>query len=174
VKVGLGSDEPGQQLRRTIEQHLSGEGDFKGTVIPIVSSTGGTTFGPELAEATGLAILAGSIDRGILVCASGVGLTIAANKIPGIRAVLCSDISTAIHSRKSGDTQVLVLGGSSVSEALALEIVDVWLATPFEPNERRRTRLKMLHGLERRYMQQVGHDRRTRASGSTTGQPGDA
>src|SRR6478735_4568862 len=89
VKVGLGSDEPGQLLRGTIEQHLLRD-DLTRTVVPIVRSTGGTTFGPELAETMGIAILDGSIDRGILVCASGVGLAIAANKIPGIRAVLCS------------------------------------------------------------------------------------
>ncbi len=159
MKIGLGSDEPGQVLRTAIEDHLAREFERANTVVDIACSTDGTTFGPELAEAMGLAILNGSIHCGILVCWSGVGLAIAANKVPGIRAVLCSDIDTAVHSRKSGDTQVLVLGRNSVSAPLALEIVDAWLATPFEPNDRRRARLELLNGLERRYMQQAHKER---------------
>jgi RpiB/LacA/LacB family sugar-phosphate isomerase len=160
VNVGLGSDEPGEMLRGAIQRHLQVDVDRGIIVFDIVCSTGDTTFGPELAESMGLAILSGSIERGILVCSSGVGLAIAANKVPGIRAVLCSDVETAIHSRKSGDTHILVLGRNSVSEPLAIEIVDTWLETPFEPNDRRRTRLEMLRGLESRYMRLSGQDER--------------
>jgi ribose 5-phosphate isomerase B len=87
---------------------------------------------PDIAAAVGRAIRSGRATRGILVDAAGVGSTMAANKIPGVRAALCHDLFTTRNSRLHNDANVLVLGSNVVSRAAARRLVQVWLATEFE------------------------------------------
>ncbi len=87
---------------------------------------------PDYAEAVARSVVAGRADRGILLCGTGIGMSIAANKIPGVRAALVHDVTTARMSRLHNDANVLALGGGMIGERLLREIVTVWLTTDFE------------------------------------------
>jgi ribose 5-phosphate isomerase B len=103
---------------------------------------------PDLAVALGNAIRRGEADRGILVCGSGVGASIAANKLPGIRAGLTHDTYSAHQGVEHDDMNVICIGSRIVGEALAMEIVDAFLAAQFQPEERYVRRLNKVKALE--------------------------
>jgi ribose 5-phosphate isomerase B len=86
-------------------------------------------------------------ERGILICGTGIGMSIVANKFPGVRAALCGDLFSAIMSRRHNDANILVLGGRVIGDALALEIVKTWLETPFEGN-RHQTRIDKIDKID--------------------------
>ena len=88
-------------------------------------------------------------DRGILLCKSGIGIAIAANKVPGIRAAVCRDVFDAERSRGHNDANMLVLGAETLSEPNAKRIVDAWLATPFEAGGRHERRVRQIASIER-------------------------
>jgi ribose 5-phosphate isomerase B len=101
---------------------------------------------PDLAEALVKVILTGTAERGVLICGSGIGMSIAANRFKGIRAALCHDECTARLSRLHNDSNILVLGERVLGETVALGILGVWLSTPFEGGRHER-RVKKLDGL---------------------------
>ena len=107
---------------------------------------------PEIAVAVAESIRAGRVDRGILLCGSGVGMAIAANKVPGIRAAQCHDEDTARHARASNDAQILVLAARSTRADLAERIVSAWLAADFDETPRRRGKMAKLRAIEDRYL----------------------
>ncbi len=126
--IALGSDHAGYHLKGTIKAHLQKAG------LPF------TDFGtfdeesvdyPDYAFYVGKAVANGECEKGILVCGTGIGIGIAANKIPGIRAALCHDLFSAQASREHNDANILTMGARIISEDLALEIVDTWLKTEF-------------------------------------------
>jgi ribose 5-phosphate isomerase B len=102
---------------------------------------------PDIAEPVARAVAAGEFDRGILICGTGIGMAIAANKIPGIRAALCSDTFSAEMTRRHNDANILALGARVIGPGLALHILDAFLNTPFEGGRHAR-RVDMLHRLE--------------------------
>lgn len=103
---------------------------------------------PAIAEPASRAVATGECDRGILICGTGIGMSIAANKIPGIRAALCSDTFSAEMTRRHNDANILVLGARVIGLGLATYILDTFLNTPFE-GERHARRVEMLHDLEK-------------------------
>ena len=105
---------------------------------------------PEIGEKVALAVKNGESDRGIIVCGTGLGISISANKITGIRAALVSDTFTAKMSRAHNDANILALGGRVLGVDLALEIVDVWLRTEFEGGRHER-RVNKIKDLESKY-----------------------
>lgn len=128
-KIALGSDHAGYELKEHIKNTLIETGydviDF-GTDSEV--SVDYPYFGLEVAKA----VSAGDADAGILFCGTGIGMTVVANKVKGIRAALVTDIYTAIQSRKHNNSNILALGGRVTGKGLAEEIVKVWLTTPFE------------------------------------------
>ena len=102
---------------------------------------------PAYAEAVSKAVAAGEYDKGILVCGTGIGMCIAANKIKGIRAAVCSDCYSAELARRHNDANILTLGERVVGTGLAMKIVDTFLGTPFEGGKHAR-RVEMIHELE--------------------------
>ncbi|HZU27765.1 MAG TPA: ribose 5-phosphate isomerase B [Bryobacteraceae bacterium] len=106
---------------------------------------------PDSAEAVGLALLNGRADRGILICGSGVGVSVAANKIPGIRAGICHDYYSAHQGVEHDDMNVLVLGSRIVSVELAKDLVRAFLDARFTREERHVRRLAKVAALERKY-----------------------
>ena len=102
---------------------------------------------PVYAEAVGKAVAAGEYDKGILICGTGIGMCIAANKIKGIRAALCGDCYSAELTRRHNDANILALGERVVGTGLAMKIVDTFLSTPFEGGKHAR-RVEMIRGLE--------------------------
>ncbi|NMA67161.1 MAG: RpiB/LacA/LacB family sugar-phosphate isomerase, partial [Clostridiaceae bacterium] len=91
-------------------------------------------------------------DKGIVICSTGIGISIAANKVKGVRAALCSDLLSARLTREHNDTNVLALGAFIVGEKLAHAIVDTWLNTPFSNEERHKKRIEGIAQIEKDYL----------------------
>ena len=141
--VALGCDHGGLVLKKVIMAHLDERGiayrDF-GTHTPDSCDY------PDYGRAAAMAVAGGECDRGIVICTTGVGISIAANKVPGIRAALCGDCLSAELTRKHNDANVLALGAAVTGEMLALRIVDVFLDTPFSHGERHVRRIYKIEG----------------------------
>lgn len=135
LKVAIGSDHGGFYLKGKIAEYLEAKGiTFKDYGIHTLE----VSDYPEIAEAVAKDVAARKYDRGILVCGTGVGMAITANKTKGIRAVNCTDTYSARASRAHNDTNVLCLGERVLGEHLALDIVDMWLKTGFEGGRHKR------------------------------------
>ena len=106
---------------------------------------------PDFAQAVGEAIMRGEADRGLLICGSGVGASVAANKIPGVRAAVCHDTFSAHQGVEDDDMNVLCLGARVVGPELALEIVCTWAGAVFSNAERHARRLAKVRAIEERY-----------------------
>lgn len=145
MRVALGADHGGFQLKEAIKGWLSEMG---------VEWTDFGTFSeescdyPDYAREVAIRVARGEYDRGILVCGSGIGMCIAANKVTGVRAALCHDVYSARVTREHNDSNVLTLGGRVVGPGLAREILEVWLRTPFA-GERHARRVAKIGELER-------------------------
>lgn len=129
MKIALGSDHAGFELKERLRQKLTAAGyevSDKGTV-----STDSTDY-PDFAAAVGRAVRDGEAEKGLLVCASGVGMSIAANKIRGVRAALGTSPDEVSYVRRHNDANVLTVGAKYTTPELADELVDVFLSTPFE------------------------------------------
>lgn len=147
-KVVVGSDHAGFEYKKIALQLLQELG------IPSmeVGATSTEPYDyPDAALELGLAIRSGEASHGILVCGSGIGIAVAADKVPGIRAAVCSETYTARKSRDHNDANVLVLAERVIGIELALEIMRVWLQTPFSAEERHVRRLKKLAAIEQRF-----------------------
>lgn len=129
MKIMLGADHAGYELKEKIAEHLRRAGH---EVRDIGTHSLDSVDYPDYAFTVARAVAKGTVDRGILVCGSGIGMSMAANRIPGVRAVLASEPYAAKMSRRHNDSNVLCLGGRFIGPDLALEIVTVWLAEPFE------------------------------------------
>ncbi len=143
-KIALGSDHVGYDYKQIISEHLTEKGfacqDFG------CYDTNRTNY-PTYAEGVCQAVTGGLFERGILICGSGVGMAIAANKIHGIRAVVCSEPYSAALSRQHNNTNILAFGARVVGIELAKMIVNIWLAADYEAG-RHQNRLDMITDLE--------------------------
>lgn len=148
MKIALGADHAGFALKERIKAHIQ---ELHHDVADLGTHSTAAVDYPDFAEAVGMSVREGKADRGILVCGSGVGASIAANKVPGIRAGLCHDAYSAHQGVEHDDMNVLVLGGRIVGEALALELVQAFLAVRFTAEERHQRRLGKVLDLERRF-----------------------
>ena len=110
---------------------------------------------PQIGYKVAAAIAQGAFERGILLCKSGIGIAIAANKVPGIRAAVCGDVVDAKRSRGHNDANVLVMGAEKLSEATAKRILEAWLSTPFETGGRHERRVRQIAAIEGRCCRSV-------------------
>ncbi len=127
--VSLGSDHAGFPLKEKIKEHLLERGY---EVLDMGTTSRDSTHYPIFAKEVALSVQEGRAQRGILICGTGIGMSITANKFKGVRAALCCNEYMARMSRLHNDANVLCLGDRVIGEELALAIVDVWLETPFE------------------------------------------
>ena len=104
---------------------------------------------PEFAAAAARAVASGECEKGIVLCTTGIGVSIAANKVKGIRCALLSDLMTAKLTREHNDTNMMALGAGVVGEMLALQIADMWLGTEFSGDARHQRRINKLMALEK-------------------------
>ena len=148
MKVALGSDHAGFPLKERIKEFLLEEGH---EVIDFGTTSEESTHYPLFARDVSLAVQSGEADRGILVCGTGIGMSITANKFRGIRAALCFNEYMARMSRLHNDANVLCLGDRVIGEDLALAIVEVWLKTPFEGG-RHAKRVELIANIEREHL----------------------
>ena len=144
--LAIGSDHGGFALKQEIMKHLTERGieyhDY-GTY-----SDESCDY-PEYGEATARAVASGECDRGIVICGTGIGISLAANKVHGIRCALCGDCYSAEMTRRPNDANMLALGARVLGEGLALKIVDTFLDTPFEGGRHAR-RIEKLMAIEER------------------------
>jgi ribose 5-phosphate isomerase B len=129
MRIAVGCDEAGLPLLDVIREQLAARGlevlDF-GVHAP------DPELYPNVALAVSTAVAEGACERGILVCGTGIGMSITANKVPGVRAALCHDTYSAERARKSNDAQILTMGARVVGSELAKQVVSAWLAAEFE------------------------------------------
>lgn len=148
MRIAIGADHAGYELKQVLAEHLRRQGHEV-----LDQGTGNTdpVDYPDCAEAVAKVLSDGGAERGVLICGSGVGASIAANKIPGIRAGVCHDTYSARQGVEHDDTNVLVLGARVIGVELARVLVDSFLAARFTGEERHLRRLKKITALERRY-----------------------
>jgi len=129
IMIAIGSDHAGFYLKEEIKRHLEDRGvEYKDFGTYSNERANYAEYGEKVARA----VAGGECEMGILVCGTGIGISIAANKVKGIRAVACSDCYSAIMSRRHNDANILALGGRVVGPGLAITIVDAWLDEEFE------------------------------------------
>ncbi len=148
MKIALGSDHGGLTLKNQVIAYLEEAGH---EVHDFGTKTYDSCDYPDFAVAAAEAVARGEYDRGIVVCTTGIGISIAANKIPGIRCALCTEPLSAKMTRLHNDANVLALGGAFTGVNLALEIVRVFLETPFSNEEKHQRRIDKITEIERKY-----------------------
>ncbi|MDP4153048.1 MAG: ribose 5-phosphate isomerase B [Bacillota bacterium] len=143
--IAIGCDHAGFELKRAVIKHL----EEKGLKVKDLGtySTDSCDY-PDIALAVGTAVTDGTCEKGILVCGTGIGMSIAANKIKGVRAACCSDTYSAKLTRMHNNANVLCFGARVVGEGLALEIVDAYIGTEFEGGKHQR-RIDKISALEK-------------------------
>jgi ribose 5-phosphate isomerase B len=141
LKIALGSDHAGYRLKEEIAEVLRTDGvDFQ----DFGAFSEEPVDYPDIARKVAEAVSKGQFDSGILICGTGVGMCITANKVHGVRAVLCSDEYTARLSREHNNTNVLTLGGRTIGPELAKSIMQVWLNTTFDAGSRHTRRINKI------------------------------
>jgi ribose 5-phosphate isomerase B len=142
--IALGCDHGGFHLMQEVKKYLDEQGyaykDF-GTYDDSSCDY------PDYAKKVAKSILAGDCEKGILICGTGIGMSIAANKVKGIRAAVCADAFSAKATREHNDANILCMGARVISEAKALEITDIFLDTPFSQDERHIRRISKIEQL---------------------------
>ena len=144
--IAIGCDHGALALKNTVVAHLTKKGfevkDF-GTYTPDSCDY------PDFAAAAAKAVANGECDKGIVLCTTGIGVSITANKIEGIRCALLSDVMSARMTREHNDTNVMAIGAGVVGQMLALEIIDTWLGTEFSGEARHQRRIDKVMALEK-------------------------
>jgi ribose 5-phosphate isomerase B len=150
MRIAIASDHAGFALKQELVHYLSPSGH---DILDLGAANAEPSDYPDFASAVGEALIASTADRGILICGSGVGVCVAANKMPNIRAAICHDTYSAHQGVEHDDMNVLVMGSRIIGYALAFDIVTAYLAAGFQPSEERFVRrLNKLKKIEQRYM----------------------
>jgi ribose 5-phosphate isomerase B len=146
MKLAIGCDHGGFELKEEILKFLKKNANI--TVVDYGTNGRDSVDYPDFGQKVAEAVSAGDVDRGILICGTGIGMSIVANRYPKVRAALCHDHFTAQMSRLHNDANVLVMGDRVIGKGVALEIVKTWLDTEFEGG-RHQTRLDKIRQLEK-------------------------
>ena len=148
MKVSIGCDHGGYDLKEKVKAHLIEKGievvDFGTNDL---SSCDYPDFGIEAAKA----VANNEVDKGIVICTTGIGISIAANKVKGIRCALCSDLTSARLTREHNDANVLALGAAIIGHLVALDIVDVFLSTDFSGLTKKSRRIEKIKAQEENF-----------------------
>ncbi len=145
MKIAIGCDHGALELKNLVVAHLEKKGY---QVKDFGTYTKDSCDYPEYAAAAAKAVASGECDKGIVLCTTGIGVSITANKIKGIRCALLSDVMSARMTREHNDTNVMAIGAGVVGQMLALEIVDTWLGTAFSGEARHQRRIDKVMALE--------------------------
>lgn len=135
MKIGIASDHGGFELKDSIKKYLM-ENDIE--VVDYGTNSRESVDYPDFGRKVGEAVVAKEVDRGIVICGTGIGISIAANKVKGVRAALCSDSYSARMSMEHNNANVLALGARVTGEGLALDIVDTWINSKFQAGRHER------------------------------------
>lgn len=145
MKIAIGCDHGALELKNTVVAHLEKKGY---EVQDFGTYTLDSCDYPDYAAQAAKAVADGVCDKGIVLCTTGIGVSIAANKVKGIRCALLSDVMSARLTREHNDTNMMALGAGVVGQMLALEIIETWLSTEFSHNERHQRRINKVMALE--------------------------
>ena len=145
MKIAIGCDHGAIDLKNKLVSHLEARG-FQ--VRDFGTYTKDSCDYPEFAAAAARAVASGECEKGIVLCTTGIGVSISANKIKGIRCALLSDVMSARMTREHNDTNVMAIGAGVVGQMLALEIADTWLGTAFSGEPRHQRRIDKLMAVE--------------------------
>ena len=146
MKIAIGCDHGALELKNAIKAHLEAKGH---QVTDFGTHTLDSCDYSDFAAPAAKAVAAGACDRGIVLCTTGIGVSISANKIKGIRCALLSDVMSARMTREHNDTNMMAIGAAVTGQLLALEIVDTWLNTEFSHGERHVRRIDKPMALEK-------------------------
>ena len=145
MKISIACDHGAYVLKDKVARHLKDQGH---EVVDFGTNGPESCDYPDFAAQAARAVADGTCERGIVLCTTGIGVSITANKIHGIRCALLSDVLSAKMTRLHNDTNMMALGAGIVGENLALEIVDTWVATPFSGEARHQRRIDKVMALE--------------------------
>ena len=146
MKIAIGCDHGALELKNVLVDYLQNKGY---EVQDFGTHTLDSCDYPDFAAAAARAVASGQCEKGIVLCTTGIGVSITANKIKGIRCALLSDVTSARMTREHNDTNMMALGAAIVEQELALKIVDTWLSTEFSHGERHQRRIDKMMALER-------------------------
>ena len=145
MKIAIGCDHGALTLKNKVVSHLEAKGY---EVVDFGTHTTASCDYPEFAAAAARAVASGECEKGIVLCTTGIGVSVTANKVKGVRCALLSDLMTAKLTREHNDTNMMALGAGVVGPKLALEIVDMWLNTEFSHDERHQRRIDKMMAYE--------------------------
>ncbi len=149
MKIVMGADHAGYRLKDDLKSFISSLGY---EVEDVGCTCGDSVDYPDYASAACEKVIAGVADKAILICGTGIGMTIAANKIPGIRCALVHDTFSAKATREHNDSNVLAMGERVIGPGLAQEIISTWLGTDFSKGVRHEKRINKISALEEKHM----------------------
>ena len=147
MKLAIACDHGALTLKNALVERLTAQGH---TVKDFGTYTPDSCDYPDFAAPAAQAVASGEFEKGIVLCTTGIGVSITANKVPGIRCALLSDVISARMTREHNDTNMMALGAGVVGQTLAFQIVDTWLSTPFSGVERHQRRIDKMMALENR------------------------
>ena len=145
MKIALGCDHGALALKNKVVSHLQGKGV---EVVDFGTHTLDSCDYPEFAAAAARAVASGECQKGIVLCTTGIGVSITANKVKGVRCALLSDVMSARMTREHNDTNMMAIGAAVVGKMLAFEIIDTWLGTEFSHDERHQRRIDKMMAYE--------------------------
>ncbi len=148
LRIAVGGDHAGFDLKSAVNERFA---DHVATWIDCGTHDTASSDYPDIAVAVTDQVVDGSVDRGILICGSGVGVSVAANKVPGIRAAICHDTYSAAQGVEHDDMNVLCVGGRIVGSELAFAIITAFLGARYTPADRHARRLDKVFAIERKY-----------------------
>ena len=146
MKIAIACDHGALDMKNMLVSYLEGQGH---TVTDFGTHTNASCDYPEFAAAAAQAVASGECQRGIVLCTTGIGMSIAANKVKGIRCALLSDVVSARLTREHNDTNMMAMGAGIVGNILAQQSVDTWLGTDFSGGERHQRRIDKMMALEK-------------------------
>jgi ribose 5-phosphate isomerase B len=170
LRIALAADHAGFELKSRLASWLGESGH---QVLDLGTHSSEPVDYPDFAEAASLAVTRGEVQRALVICGSGVGAVVAANKIPGIRACVCHDTYSAHQGVEHDDINVLVLGSRVIGDQLARELVGAWLGAKFTGEQRHVRRLGKIRKLEEEFGSRLDRERSSLpgSKAATTGQP---
>jgi ribose 5-phosphate isomerase B len=148
MRIAVGADHAGFELKRDLAGALAQQGH---DILDLGTHSTAPVDYPDIAEAVATAVRNGQVDRGVIVCGSGAGVSVAACKFPGVRAAVCHDCYTARQAVEHDDLNVLCLGSRVVGPALARDLVAAFLAATFSADERHMRRLAKIDAIESKF-----------------------
>ena len=146
MKIAIACDHGALELKNNMKTHLQEKGY---EVVDFGTHTLDSCDYPDFAAPAAKAVAAGECEKGIVLCTTGIGVSITCNKVNGIRCALLSDVMSARMTREHNDTNMMAMGAGIISTELALQIVDTWLGTEFSHNERHQRRIDKVMALEK-------------------------